>query len=302
MRLKFCVKLLSCFSLGFALAMAARAQTTGQDISAPIGVLPDIKKDYQEFVGARRPETVDFYGGPHARRDVVELLLLQQALILGGFKHPLSFIREENYFRSIRNVQEGKTLTMAGTIWLADLQAVKDKVFISSPLVRNGEFIVGLYTSPNNQLALDSKTLAELNQLRAVSSRQWKPDLQALQQLGFQKIMFTPNWVNMARMINAGRVDFALAPFELSDDLHIVVDGIELAPIPKVKIAIPGSRHWPISRKHPYGNEFYQALERGLKIMRAQGTIERAYRECGFFRASVDNWTLLNPPPLDKQP
>ncbi len=65
---------------------------------------------------------------------------------------------------------------------------------------------------------------------------------------------------------------------------------------------IAGSRHWPVSQKHPYGAEFHTALSKGIALLREQGTIERAYRECGFFRASVDNWTLLNPPPLDKQP
>ncbi len=279
------------------LATASAAEPgTRANTAAPIGVLPDINQDYLEFMAGRKPQQVDYYGGPHARRDVIELLLLQQALALGKFAHPLSFTREENYFRSIRNVQDGKTLTMAGTIWLEDLESVKEQVYISPPLVRNGEFVVGLYTSQDNLLALSSKTLSELIQLRAVTSRQWKPDLEALNQLGFHKIMYTPNWVNMARMIQARRVDLTLAPFEPSADLHIQVENIKLVPVSGVKVAIPGSRHWPISRAHPLGMEFYQALERGLAIMRSQGTIERAYRECGFFQSAVDDWTLLNPP------
>ncbi|WP_062064449.1 hypothetical protein [Cellvibrio sp. OA-2007] len=261
---------------------------------APIGLLPDIKHDYLLFLANRVPEEITFFGGPHARRDVAELILLQQALALGGFKRQINFINEENYFRSIRNVVEGKTLSISGTIWLQDLDQVKDQVFISPATVRDGEFIVGLYTSPNNQRALGSHTLAELTQLRAVSSRQWKPDLRALQTLGFHQIMYTPNWINMARMLNVGRVDLTLAPFGMSPDLHIRVDGIELVPIPEVKVIIAGSRHWPISQKHPYGVEFYQALTKGMALLRAQGTIEQAYRESGFFHPAVADWTLLN--------
>lgn len=260
----------------------------------PIGLLPDIKRDYQLFLAGRTPEEITYFGGPHARRDVAELILLQQALKLGGFKRPIIFVNEENYFRSIRNVVEGKTLSISGTIWLQDLDQVKESVFISPPIVRDGEFQVGIYTSPHNQLALGSKSLADLTQLRAVTSRQWKPDLQTLQTLGFHKIMYTPNWINMARMLNVGRVDITLAPFGMAPNLSIQVDGIELIPIPGIKMVIAGSRHWPISQKHPYGSEFSEALTKGVVSLREAGTIERAYRESGFFHPEVASWTLLN--------
>ena len=269
---------------------------------ARIGLLPDIKNDYQLFLANRAPAEITFFGGPHARRDVAELILLQQALALGGFKRQIKFINEENYFRSIRNVAEGKTLSISGTIWLQDLDQIKDQVFVSPAVLRDGEFLVGLYTSPKNQRALSSKTLAELTQLKVVSSRQWKPDLQALQTLGFHKIMYTPNWVNMARMLNVGRVDLALAPFGRSPDLHINVDGIKLVPIPGVKVMIAGSRHWPVSQKHPYGAEFHTALSKGIALLREQGAIERAYRESGFFHPEVADWTLLNGGNKNRQP
>lgn len=277
------------------LVMAMKLQANTYD-PAPIGLLPDIKSDYLLFLAGRNPVEVNFYGGPHARRDVAELILLQQALHIGGFNQRLVFIEEENYFRSIRNTVEGKTLTMSGSIWLQDLETFTEKIFVSQPLVREGEFIVGVYTSPKNQRALASKNLAELTPLRVVSSRQWKPDLKALENLGFQKVMYTPNWINMARMINAGRVDLTLAPFGQEKDLHIRADGIELVPVPNMKIMLPGSRHWPVSKKHPLGNTFYAALEKGLTELRASGTIERAYRESGFFQESVTNWTLLTNP------
>jgi hypothetical protein len=280
--------------LGCLLLSISTVALAANEQPAAIGLLPDIKNDYLLFMAGRQPADIDYYGGPHARRDVAELVLLQQALDLGGFKQRIVFIEEENYFRSIRNTVEGKTLTMGGTIWLQDLDEVKEKVFISQALVRDGEFIVGLYTSPRNRKALASKALAELTPLRVVSSRQWKPDLRALESLGFQHIMYTPNWVNMVRMINAGRVDLTLAPFGLQDNMHISVEGIDLAPVPGIKIMIPGSRHWPVSRKHPLGQEFYTALEKGLQQLRAQGRIERAYRECGFFHSAVTDWVLLN--------
>lgn len=264
---------------------------------ARIGVLPDIQADYQLFLGERSPITVGYYGGPHARRDVIDLILMQQALKLGGFTQPLDFVTEENYFRSIRNVLDGKTLSISGTIWYRDLESQQDKLHITPPLVADGQFIVGFYTSPNNQKAQTSKNLTQLTQLKVVSSRQWKPDLDTLESMGFNKIMYTPNWVNMARMINAGRVDLTLSPFAMNPDQEILVDGIRLTPIKGVKVAIRGSRHWPVSKRHPLGDTFYQALSRGISQLRAEGTIERAYRECGFFHPELANWQLLNPFP-----
>jgi hypothetical protein len=280
--------------VAFALAGSA-TPLQAQPTTASIAVLPDIHEDYRLFLGDRLPEAVDFYGGNYARRDVIELILMQQALALGGFKKNLRFVDEENYFRSIRNVLDGKTLTISGTIWYEDLATQNDKLHISPPIVREGEFIVGIYTSPKNQQAQASKTLAQLSKLKVVTSRQWKPDLTTLEGLGFNNIMYTPNWVNMARMINAGRVDVTLSPFEMNPAKEIVVEGIQLVPIEGIKIAIAGSRHWPVSKAHPLGDEFYTALVKGIEQLRSAGTIERAYRECGFFHPDLAEWKLLNP-------
>jgi len=274
---------------------SSNAHIQAQPATASIAVLPDIHEDYRLFLGERRPEEVTYYGGNHARRDVIELILMQQALKLGGFTKPLGFVDEENYFRSIRNVLDGKTLTISGTIWYEDLAAQIHKLHISPPIVRDGEFIVGIYTSPKNHQAQASKTLVQLNKLKVVSSRQWKPDLTTLEALGFDNIMYTPNWVNMARMINAGRVDITLSPFEMNPDKEIIVEGIRLIPIEGVKIAIQGSRHWPVSKSHPLGDEFYKALAKGVAQLRSDGTIERAYKECGFFHPDLTGWKLLNP-------
>ncbi|WP_151055850.1 MULTISPECIES: hypothetical protein [unclassified Cellvibrio] len=263
---------------------------------ATIAVLPDIHRDYTQFLAGRDVQEISFYGGNYARRDVIELVLMQQALALGGFEQPIEFADEENYFRSIRNVIDGKTLSIGGTIWYQDLIGQQDQLHISAPIVKEGQFVVGLYTSPNNQRALNSKTLAQLTQLKVATSRQWKPDLDTLQQLGFDKIMYTPNWINIARMINAGRVDFTLSPVANNPGKEIQVDNIKLVPIEGIKIAISGSRHWPVSKKHPLAAEFYRALSLGVAQLRRTGTIERAYRECGFFHPELESWVLLNPP------
>ena len=154
---------------------------------------------------------------------------------------------------------------------------------------------IGILASPNNKHAQASEPIDQLSQLKVVTSRKWKPDLTTLESLGFNNIMYTPNWVNMARMINAGRVDVTLSPFEMNPEKEIVVEGIRLIPIEGIKIVIGGSRHWSVSRKHPLGDQFYTALVKGIDVLRKNGTIERAYQECGFFHPDLAEWKLLNP-------
>jgi hypothetical protein len=75
------------------LVLTAELQANNND-PVPIGLLPDIKNDYLLFLAGRNAIDINFYGGPHARRDVAELILLQQALHLGGFNQRLLFIEE----------------------------------------------------------------------------------------------------------------------------------------------------------------------------------------------------------------
>lgn len=104
-------------------------------------------------------------------------------------------------------------------------------------------------------------------------------------------------------MIEAGRADITLAPFQSTPDMSIKVGATMLYPIIGIKIAFAGSRHWPVSRKHPEGKAFYEALERGLTELESKGTIQQAYRECGVFHPEVEHWALLkapNSPPIGR--
>ena len=97
-------------------------------------------------------------------------------------------------------------------------------------------------------------------------------------------------------MVVADRADITLAPFQSNSDMKVHVDDLELVPIPGVKVSLPGSRHWPISKKHPRGEEIYTALEKGISVLQQNNVIQRAYEECGFFHPAVKEWKLLNPP------
>lgn len=261
-----------------------------------ISIYKDVYIDYQKFLRGRDLATVDYYGGVGARRDVIEVVLLQQALQLGGFKDPLELRDEQNYLRTLRQIADGELISSGASVWYSDVLNLPDLFHITQPLIDEGEFIVGFYTSPSNEKALAAKSLDDLRQLRAVSSVQWYADVATLKQLKIDNLYFTTDWIHMVRMVSAQRADFTLAPFQPSPDMKIELNGMELVPIEGLKVAITGTRHWPVSRRHPRGQEFYDALQKGITLMKQRGIIRKAYEESGFFHPEVGAWHLINPP------
>lgn len=279
-------------ALAFNIAHAEEAATA----SLAVSVYKDVHTDYQRFTQGRDIADIDYYGGPGARRDVVEVVLLQQALLLGGFTDPLELRNEQTYLRTLRQIADGVLVASGSLVWYSDVLDSPDLFHISQPIVKEGEFILGVYTSPNNKQAMATKSLADLRALRAVTNTQWETDIALLKNLNVKQVYYADEWLHIVRMINAGRADFTFAPFQPSESMELVMENMTLVPINGIKVMLPGSRHWAVSRKHPRGDEFYRALYKGIEILKKEGRIQRAYRENGFFRPEIQTWTLLNPP------
>lgn len=280
-----------CLVSGLLLAAVCQGSNT---ITAVVD--EDIIPDYQLFVGDRDPVAINFYGGPGARRDVIEIVLLQQALHLGGFQAKIVFRPERSYLRIIKLIADGQVPISATLKWRDDIKPYSAQLYKSSALVKEGEFIAGIYTRPDNNKALTARSLDKIRELSAASNNHWKADVATLKQLGIQQIYYSTYWGQIVRMVVAGRADITLAPFQSNPGMKVLFEDSELVPIPGVKVALPGSRHFAISKKHPQGEEIFTALEKGIAILEQKEIIKRAYEESGFFHEGVKNWTLLNPP------
>jgi hypothetical protein len=279
-----------CLAAGLLMTMVCHGVNT---VTAVVD--EDIIADYQLFVGDRDPIDIDFYGGPGARRDVVEIVLLQQALHLGGFNTKIVFRPERSYLRIIKLVADGQVPLSATLKWRDDIKPYSDYLYKSSAVVKEGEFIAGIYTRPDNAKALAATSLDKIRELTAASNNHWKADVSTLKQLGIQRIYYSTYWGQIVRMVVAGRADITLAPFQSNPDMKVLFEGSELVPIPGIKVALPGSRHWAVSKKHPQGKEIFTALQKGISILEHRKIIQRAYEESGFFHQGVEHWKLLNP-------
>lgn len=253
----------------------------------------NILKDTQLFADGRPFHDINHFNQTGVRRDVVSLILLNKALRLGGYTGSIHYQPDSEYKRLISRIRKAGAVMMAEPVWRKHVES-DPALLVSEPVIRTGEFEAGLYTSPNNQLALASSLPKPYSQFSATTSPHWPRDLEALDKLGIEKIHLSLYWKNMVKFVYAKRADFTLAPFQNSQDLSIQAYGVTLTPIKNVKVALSGSRHFIVSRKHPQGAQIYQHLQKGLNHLRNDGTITRAYTESGFFNNRVKDWQLLN--------
>lgn len=285
-----------CLSVAIVMLITVIPQHSIAEQTIVAAVDEDIIADYQLFVGERDPLLINHFGGIGARRDVIEIILLQQALALGGFKEKVTLRPENSYLRILKLVADGDIALSGALKWREDIKPYASHLYKTKAIVKEGEFIAGLYTRADNQRALQANTLEKISHLSAASNNHWNADVKTLTDLGIRKIQFSTYWVQIVRMVVANRADVTLAPFQVNPDMKVMVDGLELVPIPGIKVALPGSRHWPVSKNHPKGKAIFDALERGIEELEKKKIIQRAYEECGFFHPKVKNWILLNPP------
>lgn len=252
----------------------------------------DTLKDYNLFLKGRNPLTITDFHGQDSRRDVVEVVLFQQALNLGHLPLKFNFIESPSYHRTLAEIEVGRAALSAESIWKSDIDP--NKFFATDPTIVEGEFEAGLYTIKSNSKAISARMLKDVQELTAVSSKAWAPDWKVLSQLKLKNLVDVTKWDSMVNMVNISRVDFLLAPFQPTPDMSLTFEGITLVPIPKIKVKLEGSRVFAVSKKHPLGPKIFKALNIGIKELKKKGIIKKAYEQSGFFNVKVKNWKKIN--------
>lgn len=244
---------------------------------------PDVAADYERLLAGRAPLAIQQFSGPGARRDVVELILVQQALAYGGETSAVQIITAPTYRRMLALVSDGHADLTGNTVWSTDIDTQADRLQGSTALVGDGEFVAGFYRAPAAK-ALDARIRGgHWHGLTAVSSRSWTPDWRALQRLGLDTVYDVAEWPAMVRMVAAGRADFLLAPLPGDGGGDITLDGVRLVPVTGTCLALAGSRHLALAR-NPEGDRLRAALDRGLARLRNEGLLRRAYTQSGFLQ------------------
>lgn len=222
---------------------------------------------------------------------LAELLILCEALQLGGIKPKFDFKNIHDYLRIINGSAEATTLMPGFVIWRKDINPAL--FYISDPVLKERDFVKGIYTVPSNKKLLGIKNYDELQNYMVATNQNWVHDNAEIVCITSKVTTAAFNPFSMARMVAAKRADFLLFPFFNAPDLTGSLTDIQLVPVPGVKVAFQESLHFIVSKKHPDGLTVYQALQKGLKELHANGMIRYTYEQLGFFNPKVKDWVEL---------
>lgn len=252
-------------------------------------------KVYQEFLNGRNPIDIRSFKTEEHRLDrfVIEMILLQQALHLGGFKNTIEFFPvTNNYNMAISHLKNGK-IAVTGECLLSEiLSPHSEYVELTEAVIEEGEYEVGLYTSATNDRVLTTD-VSEIPSLTAISSKNWATDWRVLEKLQLKKLEHTGSWRYMYKAVDEQKVDFTLLPFR-ADDLNYQFYGVDLLPIPGVKLTLDDSCHFAVSKNIPESLQLLTSINRGLIQLRKMGRINRAYSDISFFHPAVKSWVSIN--------
>ncbi len=278
--------------LGSAAALLAGPGAARPPDVLRLGVPNDVADDLVRFLQQRDVASVTHFGGVAARRDVMELAYLLREIARQPQAPRVQLQRIDSYGRLLLELA-GQGLDALGTsAWGADLDTQGDAVRASAAVLPRGSFVVGIYTSTGNEAARGARTLAQLRSLRFVCNSAWALDWRTLQQLGITPLFDVKTWPQMVELVARGRADAVLAPFQPNADLSLQALGFTLVPIEGLAVALDGSRHFAASRTA--GGRWLAAEVFPVVARHARdGTLRRAYEECGFFPQRTRGWTVL---------
>lgn len=251
---------------------------------------------YQEFLAGRSPLDVSEFTGSTkgSHIEIIEMVLLQQALHLGGLKDEVVFMPKPTVnILEYSDLISGDSLALARTVWHEDVLEYKGSLYVSDALIENGEYEAGLYVTKAN-IPLHAFPLARFNELTVVANPRWKADWHALQNTDVNMVSFIGPWETMLEMVESNVVDAMLINFSVSESLVLNFEGREYVPINNLKMFLPDSRHFVVSKRHPRGEAFFKALNKGMSILRARGVIKKALTQSGFINQKVADWKVVN--------
>jgi hypothetical protein len=260
-----------------------------------IPIESSVYDDYRRFIGSDSVYDIQSFDHAGTRRDVVDMVLVQQALQLGGYPLQFNFVPSDSSARSVQLFVRGEVLISIDSVWGKTAHSLKPHVYISSAVIERGDYVAAIFTSPHNQKTKSIRQLSDFSGLTAVSSRAFAEDWHLLEQLPLRELRDEYNWSSMAMLVSRGWVDFMLAPFPQHRPFGYQAPGIELVAVEGVKVLLDDSRHFIVAKKHPLAEPVFAALQQGLAILRQQGKLTRAYQECGFFNPEITHWTVLRP-------
>lgn len=263
-------------------------------INIPVLIAEDVKLHLERLSKQTDILTLKNFSNLPQGRDLVDVILLNQALHLGNCNCRLEYFDNSVYGRNIDLLNSGKFAMSADTLWSSDIDAHPESLLASQAVINKGDYDVGLYTSKNNDKALKAQNADDISRLTAISNHFWTADWQTINQLKPNKLAHIESFPNMKRLVKSEIADFTLIHFRVKeDDLSYE----EMLPIPNIKAVLWDSRHYAISTHFPNHQRITKAINDGLTLLHQQNRVTTAYQSVGINHPITKNWEILNAKP-----
>jgi hypothetical protein len=263
-------------------------------IHLKISSTAQVKESFEKWTAEKSFEQLNSYKSAYANRATVDLILQLQALKAGGLDFDFELNVAPNNARARLEVVQANADLTAETIWDSQIETDKGALFRTESIIREGEIEKGVYALPSNQEIMKVKSLSDLQQFVGVAVNSWEIDVRTLRQLKLKGLELPSTNESVYAMIAKGRADFAMLELSSEPDMGVEFNGVRLIPVPGVLIPlVGGSRSWIVSRNSPNAQAIFNALTQGVKLMREDGRITRAYKESGFFNQRTTDWQRL---------
>lgn len=260
-------------------------------IKIPVLIAEDVKIHLDRITKQTDILTLHNFSNLPQGRDLVDVIILNQALTIGGCNCELEYYSNSVYGRNIDLLKSGKFAISADTLWRQDITKQSNDLVASKAVIEKGEYDVGLYTAKTNNKALSAKNLAQVGHLTAVSNRFWTADWQALQQLNPMKKAHIESFPNMQRLVKSEIADYTLMHFRIKNN---TLNHQDLTPIPNIKAILWDSRHYAVSKRSPYKEIIINALDKGLSELSNTNQLQKAYQSVGINHPLTRRWKILN--------
>ena len=276
-------------------------------ITVEISASSDMITEYQRLLDSVNNEVIAL--SPKALKNkslkVITLVILKQALLHGGLLVNFDFMLSPNHARSQTLVQSGDVLVTM--IEIKDDSTPKG-TFKSSSLGTSPIIYRGIFGLESNHALMKVKKLKVLRNFSAVTELHWKRSIALLQEIAPTELYLAPNRDSVFKMIAYRNFDFTVLNFKKKPERGYYLynkknskekvgsDNPRLIPVPGVGLQIKqsGSIHFILAKKRPESQKIYQALEKGLAIMRQQGLLKKYFDNSKLARPNLAHLKILN--------
>ncbi len=259
----------------------------------PVAVGEGLEQRYQRFLLAKNKPAEDITTliAKDMTQGVANLIIIKQALHAAGLPIEYKFINSPNAERGFWLVKEGNAVISSLTAYP---ETFNDDAYMSSVIIAPREIIKGIYGLPSNYELMNVTSLEQLQQFSAVIHMAWSQDIITLQKLQLNTLVLAHDYDSIFKQIKFRHIDFTLLDIPKRENKNRFLNGIELKLVPNVALELAGARHFIVSKKHANGTIVFNALEEGLKILRAKGLINKYYQEINLLQKKPQSWKILN--------